>query len=427
MSRLELLPALSALLLLAPLHARLEGQAHGPSCKLSTGPLREMVLTDNVYGKDTTYAIVFPLGMAARRDTVLVLGTGGVTDRVGTHLRGPGGDSLVVGFLLTNNRRTTTAVPAPPGLPTARYFRVRAGDRGWDAVFFVPDRDTIPGTRFYDDGTFWYARLQGGRWTDVARIGRVQQTVTMLPNASGLTQSGPLSFAAYYGEPMKAGGMIVWRRGPDSQWTADTISMRFAPITVSATANAARPRDVRIFSVAMIWTDEAVYSGFHSVPAAASAPPGIVRRTQGHSMNQPVTYALHDTLHVSWWEFDQRNPPNLWYQALDPERENTGAAQRRVASGINQFTFLAVPEGARTRLVWAYRPPDASDSAEVAVVANGEPKVVGRVAFPFGFMTSGVSSGDHSFILATSPRPVPGGEPSASRTLEVRVSCNEGT
>jgi hypothetical protein len=51
---------------------------------------------------------------------------------------------------------------------------------------------------------------------------------------------------------------------------------------------------------------------------------------------------------------------------------------------------------------------------------------VGQVAFPFGFMTNGVTSGDRSFILATTPRPTPGAEPSASRTLEVRVNCTGG-
>jgi hypothetical protein len=45
------------------------------------------------------------------------------------------------------------------------------------------------------------------------------------------------------------------------------------------------------------------------------------------------------------------------------------------------------------------------------------------VAFPFGFMTNGATSKDRSFVLATTPRPVPDGEPSASRTLEVRVNC----
>jgi len=422
-----LLPVGWYLLLLAPIHARAAAQKQAPSCTLGTGELREMILTDRTFGIDTTYGILFPQEMAARHDTILVFGTGGVTDAAGTHLRRADGDSMSVGFLLTNGRHTTTAVPAPPGLPTARYFRVRAGDRGWDAVFFVADRDTFPGARMYDDGTFWHARFQGGRWSDVERIGHVQHAVVMLPNSSRLTQSGPVGFAVYYGEPMREGGMIVWRRGADARWTADTVAMRFAPITVAATANAARARDVRFFSVGMIWTDQAVYSGFHSIPAAASAPPSIVRRNLGQSMNEPVTYALHDTLHVSWWEFDQRNPPNLWYEALDPVRENTGENRRRVASGINQFIFLAVPEGARTRLVWAYRAPNTSDSAEVAVVANGEPMVVGRVAFPFGFTTSGVASGDHSFVLATSPRPAPDGEPSASRTLEVRVSCNEGT
>ena len=145
------------------------------------------------------------------------------------------------------------------------------------------------------------------------------------------------------------------------------------------------------------------------------------------SMNGPVIHALGDKLHVSWWESARRDPPSLWYQTLDAQRENPAEGRQRVARGVNDFTFLAVPEGARTRLVWAYRPPDTIDSAEVAVMANGEPKVIGRVAFPFGFMTNGVTSGDRSFILATSPRPVPDGEPSASRTLEVGVSCDEGT
>src|SRR4051812_38084998 len=93
------------LLFLAPIHARSEAQKQAPSCTLSTGMLREMLLTDRTFGRDTTYGILFPQEMAARRDTVLVFGTGGVTDAAGTHLRRADGDSMSVGFLLTNGRR----------------------------------------------------------------------------------------------------------------------------------------------------------------------------------------------------------------------------------------------------------------------------------------------------------------------------------
>lgn len=423
MSHRHLLRSTSLLLAcLLAIAGPLSGQAAHPVCALSTGDLRDMRLEGGTYG------ILFPVEMSARGDTVLVLGTSGVFNGKGGRVRVRGVDTATVGFLLTNGRHTVTAVPAPEGMATARYFRVRPGREGWEAVYFVPDRDAIPGTRFYDDGTLWYARLRAGQWGAVERIGRVQKTVTVRPNSAGLTRSGALSFAVFFGEPNGPGGVIVWRRVGDRKWRADTTALRFAPLTVSAISNATQPPDARFFPVSMIWGEERNFVGsLLSVDADKAAAPGIVRLGGDESMNDPVLYAVNDKLHVSWFELDSRKSPNLLYQALDPARENPGAGRQLVARGVNEFIFLAVPEGARTRLVWAYRPPDTMDSAEVAVMANGEPTVIGRVAFPFGFMTSGVASGDRSFILATSPRPVPDGEPSASRTLEVRVNCNEGT
>jgi hypothetical protein len=400
----------------------LDAQATRPVCTLSPSSLRDVRL------KDGNYGILFPGEMSVRGDTVLVLGTSGVFDARGERVRVSGGDSATVGFLLTDGQRTAAPVPAPAGLPTARYFRVRPSEYGWEAVFFVPDRDTIPGTPLFDDGTLWYGRLRGGRWNAVERIDRVRHTMTVRPNSAGLTQSGPLSFAVVFGDPIGPGGVIVWQRVGEGKWKADTVPLRFTPGTVTAIGNAARGSDAWFFPVASIWGEETINVGsLLSVPATKPSSSSIVRLNPAESMNEPVIYWMKDTLQVSWWEFERGGPPNLWYQPLDPERGNSPEARRRVASGISEFVFLAVPEGARTRLVWAYRPPDARDSAEVAVVANGEPKVIGRVAFPFGFMTSGVASGDRSFILATSPRPVPDGEPSASRTLEVRVNCTGGT
>lgn len=397
-------------------------QATQPRCTLSSGPLRDVRLRDGTYG------ILFPVDMSVRGDTVLMLGTSGVFDARGDRLPVAGGDTAIAGFLLTNGQRTATAVPAPTGLPTARYFRVRPNEHGWDAVFFVPDQDAIPGGPLFDDGTLWYARLLGGRWHDVEQIGHVRHTMTVRPNSAALTQSGPLTFAVVFGDDMGPGGVIVWRRMSNRKWRADTVPMRFTPGSVTAIGNVVQGGDEWFFPVASIWGEKTIYVGsLLSIRASEPSSSSIVRLNPVESMNGPVIYSMNNTLQASWWEFDRRGPPNLWYQALDPERGNPADARRRVASGINEFVFLAVPEGARTRLVWAYRPPDTTDSAEVAVVANGEPKVIGRVAFPFGFMTSGVASGDRSFILATSPRPVLDGEPSASRTLEVRVTCTEGT
>jgi hypothetical protein len=398
------------------------GQPVRPVCTLSASELRDMRLRDGTYG------ILFPVEMSARGDTVLVLGTSGIFDDRGRRLDGPGTERATVGFLLTDGQRTTIAVPAPPQLPAARYVRVRPSVQGWDAVFFVPDRDTTPGTPFYDDGTFWYGRLRAGRWSAVERIGHTDKTVVVRPNSAGLAQSGPLSFAVFFGEPNGPGGVIVWQRTDAGWWRADTAALRFAPATVTASSNPGPERYSRFFPIASIWGEETINVGsLLSINTTTPKSSRILRLNSGESMNDPVIYTTKDTLYASWWEFDRRGPPNVWYQALDPERDNPGDARRRVATGVNEFSFLAVPEGARTRLVWAYRAPDTTDSAEVAVMANGEPKVIGRVAFPFGFMTSGVASGDRSFILATSPRPVPDGEPSASRTLEVRVNCNEGT
>lgn len=415
---------LTRLLVLLPcVHAfapRAGAQAAAPACSLSTGELRDMVL------KDGTYGVVFPQEMVARHDSVLVLGLGGLSDAKGGKVR-RFGDTLTAGVLLTDARRTVTAIPLPAGMHTARYFRARASDRGWEAVFFVPDRDTIIGTRLFDDGTFWYARLRGGRWSDLERVGHVQQTVVMRPNSSGLVmQGGILRFAAFYGEASTTGGVLLWRRDRERGWLVDTLPLKRAPLTVSAPSEDSPLDGARFFfPVASFWTGEDLNdSGLLSVSAANPSQWSIVRRGRGESMNGPVEHVVRDTTHVSWWEFAQDAPPSLWYQALDPRRENAVDAQRHVASGVNEFQFLAVPEGARTRLVWAYRPRGLVDSAEVAVVANGEPVVVGRVAFPFGFMTNGVASGDRSFTLATTPRPVPDGEPSASRTLEVRVHCS---
>jgi hypothetical protein len=400
------------------LAARTGAQEPAPACTLTAGELHDIALSDGTYG------VVFPQEMVARHDSVLVLGLGGIMDAKGNKVRRYG-DTLTSGFLLTDRRRTATAIPLPRGMHTARYFRARVSDSGWEAVFFVPDRDTITGTRMFDDGTLWYARLRDGRWSGLEEVGRVHQAVVMRPNSSGLVmQGGVLRFATLYGNASAAGGMLLWRRERPGAWAVDTLPMRMAPLTVGAAREDAALEDARFYPVASFWADgEMNPSGLLSVSSSTPLDWTLVRRSRGESMNEPVEHVVGDTTHVSWWELEQGAPPTLWYQALDPRRENAIDAQRAVASGVNEFQFLAVPEGARTRLVWVYRPSGMTDSAEVAVVANGEPVVVGRVAFPFGFMTNGVASSDRSFILATTPRPVPDGEPSASRTLEVRVNC----
>jgi hypothetical protein len=175
-------------------------------------------------------------------------------------------------------------------------------------------------------------------------------------------------------------------------------------------------------------TDSDLDSGsLLSVDASEPTKWRVLRRARFESMNEPIEHLIDEVLHVSWWEFAQDGPPALWYQALDPRRENPAEQRHLVARPVNEFIFLAVPEGPRKRLVWIYRPAGTIDTAEVAVVANGEPMVIGRVPFPFGFQTSGVASGDRSFIIATTPRPIQGPGPSASRTLEVRVNCRGDT
>jgi hypothetical protein len=398
--------------------ARSDAQETQAVCTLTAGELRDIALSDGTYG------IVFPQEMVARHDSVLVLGLGGIVDARGNKVRRYG-DTLTSGFLLTNGRRTATAIPLPGGMHTARYFRARASDSGWEAVFFVPDRDTITGTRMFDDGTLWYAQLRAGRWSGLEEVGHLRQAVVARPNSSGLVlQGGQLRFATFYGNPSANGGVLLWRREHRGAWAVDTLPMKMAPLSVSAAREDAPLEDARFYPVASYWSGTELNPG-GLLSVSSANPPGwmLVRGARSESMNEPVEHVVGDTTHVSWWEMEQDAPPSLHYQPLDPRRENAVDAQRRVASGVNQFQFLAVPEGARTRLVWAYRPRGVVDSAEVAVVANGEPVVVGRVAFPFGFMTNGATSKDRSFVLATTPRPVPDGEPSASRTLEVRVNC----
>lgn len=398
-------------------------QVTEPVCTLSSDGPRPMMLADG------SYAGVIPQEVSARGDSLLILGMGWTRNERGEPIALKGDDSLLVGFLATNGRRVATPIAAPHALPTARYFRLRAADQGWETVFFVPDRDTIQGARTFDAGTLWYGRLNGTRWRGLERVGRVNDAVLLRPNSSGLSErAGTLSFALYYGEVSSPGGVLVWHRSRNDKWRVDSLPLKWGPLSVTTAIRKPEQQDVRFYPTVGIWEGGELYPGsLLSVRASAPLEWKMVRRSPAESMNELVEVELNDTLHVSWWEFSKGGAPSLWYQALDPDRENDPAARRRVAGGVNNFVFLAVPEGAGTRLVWAYPSPSSVDSAEVAVVANGEPMVVGKVAFPFGLITNGVASGDRSFILATTPRPRSGADPSVSRTLEVRVNCRGGS
>ena len=407
---------------LLPVTGRAGGQAAQPTCTVVRDSLRPIELRDGSYG------IVFPGEMSVRGDTLLILGVAVTGDSNGKPIARAGDDSVLVGFQLSDGQRNATPIAAPHNLPLARYFRSRVTARGWEAVFFVPDRDTIPGLRSFDTGMLWYGELVGGRWASLERIGRVDDVAVMTPNSSGLARDSALHFALFQGEPFTNGAVLTWTRQGRGRWHVDTLPMKWGPLSVTTASNGYAGKEARFYPVVGVWEDGMLYPGsLLSVAASKPTAWSIIRRSVTQSMNAPIELLLGDTLHVSWWEFGDSGKPSLWYQSLDPRRENVPERRRRVAWGINDFMFFAVPEDARTRLVWAYRPPTTIDSAEVAVVANGEPMVVGQVAFPFGFMTNGVTSGDRSFILATTPRPSPGAEPSASRTLEVRVECKGGT
>jgi hypothetical protein len=247
----------------------------------------------------------------------------------------------------------------------------------------------------------------------------------MRPNSSGLISSeGKLHFAVFFGKPETTGGVLLWHRERAGSWRSDTLHLDWGPLSVTSSLEEAPLRRATFYPVVGLLTDSDLDSGsLLSVDASEPAKWRVLRRGRFESMNEPIEHLIDDVLHVSWWEFAQDGPPALWYQALDPRRENPAEQRHLVARSVDEFIFLAVPEGARKRLVWIYRPAGTIDTAEVAVVANGEPRVIGRVPFPFGFQTNGVASGDRSFIIATTPRPTQGPGPSASRTLEVRVNC----
>jgi hypothetical protein len=379
--------------------------------------------------RDGSLGVVFPGEMSVRGDTLLILGVAAIGDSASKPITLRGDDSVLVGFLLTHGRRTATPIAAPHDMPLARYFRSRPTVRGWESVFFVPDRDTIPGLRSFDTGTLWYGELVAARWRNLQKIGRIEGVTVMTPNSSALARRrGVLHFALFQGEPSTPGSVLLWSRPRQGSWRVDTLPLKWGPLSVTTPANSSPEQDVRFFPVVGIWQGGILYPG--SLLSISSSKPtawSILRRSVTQSMNSPIEVALGNTLHVSWWEFDMSGKPSVWYQALDSRRENAAGLRRRVVQGINHFMFFAIPDDAGMRLVWAYPSPSTTDSAEVAVVANGEPVAVGQVAFPFGFMTNGVASGNRSFILATTPRPSPGAEPSASRTLEVRVNCNGGT
>jgi hypothetical protein len=371
--------------------------------------------------------MVFPVEMTANGDSLLILGLGVTVDSAGTAIALAGDDSALVGFLLTERRRVATSIPAPHNMTTARYFRTRATARGWETVFFVPDRDTIPGLRYIDEGTLWYARLQGRRWTDLEKIGHVDSAIVVRPGSKGLiSRTGAIRFAVGRGSltaTASTGSVMVFRRERPGKWRVDTIPVKGPPLYVSAPAQNAPLPSATVLPVAGIWEGNDWFPG--SLLSPDSSGPTrwrVLRRGTIQSMNNPVALALGGTLHTSWWEEAQNGMrASVWYQALDPSRENDPAGRHLVVEGMNNFTFLAVPEDGGARAVWTYQLASRVDSAEVAVVANGEPVVVGRMAFPFGFMTSGVTSGDRSFILATMPRPIPGEGPPASRTHDVRL------
>jgi hypothetical protein len=374
--------------------------------------------------------VVFPLEMISNGDSLLVLGVTYAIDSAGRMLQRAGDDSVLVGFLLTRQRRVATPIPAPHDMPRARYFRTRVTSTGWESVFFVPDGNAPVGSPYVDSGTLWYGRLVGRRWTDLERIAHVDSAVVVRPVSSDLSShGGVLRFAIGVGDPMQptsTGGIAIFRRLGPREWTADTIPVRGPSLSVTTpVANDSTATPV-FFAVAGIWEGADFFPG--SMLAVDAAHPSrwrVVRRVQLQSMNEPTEVVVGNSVHATWWEEGRDgHQASSWYQAIDPTKENDPSRSRLLVEGVIRVLFLGVPEDGRVRPVWVYQSPSSVDSAEVAVVANGEPVAIGRIAFPYAFQTNGVTSGDRSFILATMPRLIPGEGPLPSRTLGVRVDCS---
>jgi len=383
--------------------------------------------------------MVFPVEMVANGDSLLILGLAATVDSAGKTISLTGDDSSLVGFVLTDERRVATSIPAPHAFPSARYFRTRATPHGWESVFFVPDRDTIVGARFLDSGTLWYARLTGRRWSGLERVAHVENAIVARPASSDLiSRNGELYFAVGYGDPVQlksVGGLMMFHRLRANRWTVDTIPVEGPSLTLTTPADDAlqgdftSAREAAFFPVAGIWEGADFFPGsLLSVNATRPANWRIVRRGTLESMNDPVELVVGDTMYTTWWEEGRDGQrASAWYQALDPTRENDPSKRQLLVEGVARFKFLGVPEDGRIRPVWVYQAPSSVDSAEVAVVANGEPVAIGRIAFPYAFLTNGVASGDRSLILATMPRLIPGEGPPVSRTLGVRVDCRGAT
>ena len=405
----------------------LRAQRAAPACTLTTDELRPIVLRDGRFG------VVVPLEMVAKGDSVLLLGLAYTLDPAGDAIPPASDVRSLAGFLLTHGRRVATPIPKPRGMPTARYFRTRATGKGWESVFFIPDRDTVIGARFLDSGTLWYARLNGRRWNGLERIAHVDSAIVSRPASSDLiSHAGMPRFAVGLGspaQPFSTGGLLIFRRLRPNKWVVDTIQVRGPSLTITTPVVSSSATAPSFFPVAGIWEGGDFFPGsMLAVDAAAPTSWRVVRRSVGSSMNEPTEVMVGDTMHTIWSEqaWNGRRGSS-WYQALDPTRANDPLAGRQLAEGITRVQLFGMPEDGRIRPVLIYQTPSSVDSAEVAVVANGEPVAIGRIAFPYAFQTNGVASGDRSLILATMPRLFPGEVPLPSRTLGVRVDCSGAT
>jgi len=264
-----------------------------PRCSLTTDELRPIVLRDGSLG------MVFPVEMVANGDSLLILGLAATVDSAGKTISLTGDDSSLVGFVLTDERRVATSIPAPHAFPSARYFRTRATPHGWESVFFVPDRDTIVGARFLDSGTLWYARLTGRRWSGLERVAHVENAIVARPASSDLiSRNGELYFAVGYGDPVQlksVGGLMMFHRLRANRWTVDTIPVEGPSLTLTTPADDAlqgdftSAREAAFFPVAGIWEGADFFPGsLLSVNATRPANWRIVRRGTLESMNDPV-------------------------------------------------------------------------------------------------------------------------------------------
>ena len=393
------------------------------TCVAHLGPTHRAILAD---GRTVT-ASSHTVGRV--NDTVVVLGTPARTWARPSDSTAVGSSNRGLIGLTRAHTGDVALVRAPSGHESARGIRAARSGLGWDVVFFHPDSANPGKAGQGENGTLWFARLEGSRWSGLQQITTLSRAEIHVEAGSPLLRHrGSLYLAIAYGTGDVAGGVLLAQRRDGGSWRVDSVSLPFSPMYVTVLQPRVEDREVEAYFVAPTFDGKRILAGPLS-RTGFSAPRSEMRmvvRSSGVSMVAPRVHWVGTQRVASWWEGGSARgePPRLWASLLDSRIDSATSRRMLVASGTSEFVAIPLTVDRHAAMLWLYRPGASSTQIAATVLLDGKLLPLPALTVPNQGFLGAAPAGGASADLITASLPTPGtSERPVTLITQVTLEC----